>query len=120
MAEEKEIDKKNWLIADSKNSNEFLDSPKTSWVFVDLHIHSRFSRACSKDLTIPNLVKWGRVKGIRILGTGDFTHNTWLSELKQMKIVDGILYYSDENGEFPFILTSEISLVYNHDTHQSI
>ena len=40
----------------------------------DLHIHSRFSRACSRDLTLPNLAWWARRKGIALLGTGDFTH----------------------------------------------
>ncbi|MFH1359096.1 MAG: endonuclease Q family protein [archaeon] len=92
-------------------------------LFADLHIHSRFSRACSKELTIPNLVKWARVKGIGLLGTGDFTHNVWLSELKELKEENGILWFEDEikgsgskdteeKGKFPFILTSEISLVY--------
>ena len=81
-------------------------------LFADLHIHSRFSRACSKDLTIPNLVKWARIKGLNLLGTGDFTHNTWLSELKELKQKNGILWYEDSEGKFPFILSSEISLVY--------
>ena len=53
-------------------------------IIADLHIHSRFSRACSKDLTIPNLVKWARIKGINLLGTGDFTHPTWLQEIKEL------------------------------------
>ena len=43
-------------------------------IIADLHMHSRFSRATSKDLTIPNLVKWARVKGINLLGTGDISH----------------------------------------------
>jgi uncharacterized protein (TIGR00375 family) len=81
-------------------------------IYSDLHIHSRFSRACSKQLTIPNLVKWARVKGIGLLGTGDFTHEEWLSELKELRGENGIYYYKDEFGEFPFILSSEISLVY--------
>tara|TARA_Y100000310_G_scaffold345004_1_gene461113 strand:+ start:1503 stop:2732 length:1230 start_codon:yes stop_codon:yes gene_type:complete len=81
-------------------------------VFADLHIHSRFSRACSKAIDISNLVKWARVKGLNLLGTGDFTHEIWLSELKKMKEENGILWYEDEVGKFPFILSSEISLVY--------
>jgi uncharacterized protein (TIGR00375 family) len=81
-------------------------------IFVDLHIHSRFSRACSKDLNIPNLVKWARIKGIKVLGTGDFTHEEWLEELKGLREERGIYWYKDDKGEFPFILSSEISLVY--------
>ena len=81
-------------------------------IFVDLHIHSRFSRACSKQLTIPNLVKWARIKGLDLLGTGDFTHEVWLSELKELKEEKGIFWYEDDEGKFPFVLSSEISLVY--------
>lgn len=40
----------------------------------DLHIHSRFSRATSKDCDIPHLDWWAQRKGIQLLGTGDFTH----------------------------------------------
>src|SRR3954447_12872341 len=48
----------------------------------DLHIHSRFSRACSRDLTLPNLAWWSRRKGIALLGTGDFTHPAWFDHLR--------------------------------------
>lgn len=50
--------------------------------FADLHIHSRFARATSKDLTLPVLDAWARKKGIRVLGTGDFTHPEWFTELR--------------------------------------
>ncbi|MFA5857074.1 MAG: endonuclease Q family protein [Candidatus Pacearchaeota archaeon] len=84
------------------------------WLLADLHIHSKYSRACSKDLDIPNLVKWAKVKGIDILGTGDFTHPKWLEEIKKLKEEEGIYYYNlDEENRFPFILSSEISLVYS-------
>src|SRR3954454_7278622 len=49
----------------------------------DLHIHSRYSRACSRDLTLPNLAWWARRKGIALLGTGDFTHPGWLDHLRE-------------------------------------
>jgi uncharacterized protein (TIGR00375 family) len=83
-------------------------------MIADLHLHSRFSRACSNALTIPNLVKWARIKGLDILGTGDFTHEVWLGELKKYLKDNGkgIFYYEDEKGKFPFILTHEISLIY--------
>ena len=48
----------------------------------DLHIHSRFSRACSKDCDIEHLSWWARRKGLSVLGTGDFTHPAWAAELK--------------------------------------
>ena len=43
----------------------------------DLHIHSRYSRACSKDCDIPHLAWWALRKGISVIGTGDFTHPAW-------------------------------------------
>ncbi len=46
----------------------------------DLHIHSRLSRVRSKDLTIPELAKWAKIKGIGVLGTGDFTQPLWLNK----------------------------------------
>jgi DNA helicase II / ATP-dependent DNA helicase PcrA len=48
----------------------------------DLHIHSRFSRACSKDCDIEHLSAGALRKGLRVLGTGDFTHPAWAAELK--------------------------------------
>src|SRR5215218_10845812 len=49
----------------------------------DLNIHSKFSRACSRDLTLPNLAWWARRKGIALLGTGDFTHPAWFDHLRE-------------------------------------
>ncbi|TSC55665.1 MAG: uvrd/rep helicase, partial [Parcubacteria group bacterium Greene0416_79] len=46
----------------------------------DLEIHSRFARACSKDLTIPNIAVWAVKKGLTVCGTGDFTHPLWMKE----------------------------------------
>jgi len=102
------------IFADSENKSS--DSSKSHLeLFADLHIHSRFSRACSKALTIPNLVKWARIKGLNLLGTGDFSHPEWLKELKELKPENGILWYEDSEGKFPFILSSEISLIYTQD-----
>jgi uncharacterized protein (TIGR00375 family) len=79
-------------------------------VFADLHIHSRFSRACSKDITVDNLEKWGRIKGLGLIGTGDFTHPLWLKELKEkLEEREGILY---SKSGFKFLLTGEVSLMY--------
>ncbi len=83
---------------------------RKDWMIADLHIHSRFSRACSKELTFGNLVKWAKVKGLNLLGTGDFTHPVWLSEIKELKgNGKGFYYY----GDFPFVITGEISLIYS-------
>ncbi|MBT96838.1 DNA helicase UvrD [Candidatus Pacearchaeota archaeon] len=74
----------------------------------DLHIHSRFSRACSKNIDFPNLVKWAKIKGLHLLGTGDFTHPIWFEDIKKLKEKNGFYYYND----FPFIISGEISLMY--------
>ncbi|MCW6007968.1 UvrD-helicase domain-containing protein [Micromonospora sp. CPCC 205371] len=49
----------------------------------DLHIHSKYSRACSRDLNLPNLAWWARRKGVSLLGTGDFTHPAWYDHLRE-------------------------------------
>ena len=49
----------------------------------DLHIHSHFSRATSKSLAPEELFVWAQKKGITLIGTGDFTHAGWISELQE-------------------------------------
>lgn len=79
-------------------------------IIADLHIHSKHSRATGKDLGIDNLEKWAKVKGVNLLGTGDFTHPKWIDEIRQkLSEQDGILKTS---SGFPFILQTEISLIY--------
>src|ERR1044071_5224491 len=51
-------------------------------LIVDLHIHSHHSRATSKDCTFEGLYRWGKLKGINIIGTGDFTHPSWFLEMR--------------------------------------
>ena len=52
-------------------------------IISDLHIHSKYSRATSGQLSIDSLEKWARIKGINLLGTGDFTHPGWFGEIKE-------------------------------------
>ena len=60
----------------------------------DLHIHSRYSRATSRDCTPEQLDIWARRKGIDIVGTGDFTHPAWREELKdKLEPGEDGLYY---------------------------
>ena len=51
--------------------------------YADLHVHSKYSRACSRDCDVRNLSWWARRKGITVLGTGDFTHPAWAEELRE-------------------------------------
>lgn len=79
----------------------------------DLHIHSRFSRACSQDLTVPNLAQWARRKGIDLLGTGDFTHPAWIAELERdlTEVAPGTYEHPAEPGA-RFVLSSEVACIY--------
>ena len=91
----------------------------------DLHIHSRFSRATSKDCDAPHLDWWARRKGIGLIGTGDFTHPAWRAELKEQLVPagDGV-YTLRESFRLPesapgpaprFVVTGEISSIYKRD-----
>ena len=51
----------------------------------DFHIHSKYSRATSKNLDLDALANGAKTKGIDILGTGDYTHPLWLKELKKVR-----------------------------------
>ncbi len=76
----------------------------------DLHIHSRYAYACSKNLTLANIAEAAKVKGIGLLATGDFTHPAWVDELEaNLAQVDrGTYQYDGVN----FVLGTEISCVY--------
>jgi len=95
--------------------------------FGDFHIHSRFSRATSKELTLPVLDEWARKKGIAVMGSGDFTHPQWLEELKANLVSapeEGLFVLrrgttqngtqnNAEQGATRFLLTVEISSIYS-------
>ena len=72
----------------------------------DLHIHSRFSRATSKQLSPRHLAAWARCKGINVLGTGDFTHPQWRDELRRQLVRDeasGLYRLSGPAEELDFL-----------------
>ncbi|MBI5221691.1 MAG: DNA helicase UvrD [Candidatus Magasanikbacteria bacterium] len=84
---------------------------------VDLHIHSKYARACSPLLEIPNIAKACEQKGINICGSGDFTHPSWFAHLEnEFKEISKTGLYTWKNGTSPtkFILTSEIACIYKH------
>lgn len=89
----------------------------------DLHIHSRFSRATSRDCDAPHLDLWARRKGIALVGTGDFTHPEWRRELAEMlcEAEEGFYRLKDEyrlpcetkaETDPRFVVTGEISTIY--------
>ncbi len=97
--------------------------------YADLHIHSRFSRATSKQLSIRNLAAWAGVKGLNVLATGDFTHPGWLQDIENsleqeesgllrlkdnQRLEDEITWFSGSRAlpQTRFILCTEISSIY--------
>lgn len=95
----------------------------------DLHIHSKFSRATSRDMTLDHLAYWAKLKGISLVGTGDFTHPEWLFLCKEKLVPDGngffrldkiipteneyLNSFTVEPDDMAFILTAEISFIYS-------
>lgn len=80
-------------------------------LIADLHIHGKYSQATSKQLDFANLEKYAILKGVNLLGTGDFTHPKWIQEIKTNLHDDGSGILKSDTG-FPFVLQTEISLVY--------
>ncbi len=93
----------------------------------DLHIHSRFSRATSRDLGLERIAEWALRKGLTLVGTGDFTHPGWVAEIGELCVPaeDGLMKLSPVadrmvRGKLPhgawgmvrFILSVEISTIY--------
>ena len=76
----------------------------------DLHLHSPYAYACSKNLTLENLSSWAKVKGIDLLSSADFTHPIWRDELRRklMPGEPGLYVYNGVN----YVLGTEISCVY--------
>jgi len=80
-------------------------------LIADFHIHSRYSRATSGEMNIREISQYAKVKGIDILGTGDFTHPHWLDELEDC--LKPVSYGVYEYEGIHFFLTGEISCIYS-------
>lgn len=96
----------------------------------DFHIHSKYSHATSKHMDLLALAQWGQLKGVMIMGSGDFTHPTWQKELRQYlqeaesglfqlkpeynKVVASQVYDSCKNMQ-RFLLTAEVSTIFKRN-----
>ncbi|MDV6013924.1 UvrD-helicase domain-containing protein [Haloechinothrix sp. LS1_15] len=97
----------------------------------DLHIHSKYSRACSKDCDLHHLSWWARRKGITVVGTGDFTHPAWFDHLREClepaeqglfrmradieREITRTLPPAVASNDVRFMLSVEISTIYKRD-----
>jgi len=94
----------------------------------DLHIHSCYSRATSKEMNPQNIFKWAQIKGVTVIATGDFTHPLWFAELREKlePAEEGLFALKKEfqcsninevpdscKGDVRFILSAEVSSIYN-------
>jgi len=81
----------------------------------DFHLHSRYSRATSRDMELEGLALWGKKKGITLLGTGDFTHPTYFAEMRSKlePFNEGIYVLKRGERETKFILTGEVSNIFS-------
>lgn len=80
----------------------------------DFHIHSKYSRATSPKTDLEHLAESAKIKGIKVLATGDFTHPVWLKEM-QTKLIEaepGLYRLKKDDNGTRFILSSEISCIY--------
>ena len=87
-------------------------------VIADLHIHGRYSRATSEQMSIPEIARYSKIKGLSLVGTGDFTHPQWLREIKETLTPeqDTGLFRLASNAESTvrFMLTTEVCTIFNY------
>jgi uncharacterized protein (TIGR00375 family) len=88
-------------------------------IIADLHIHSKYSRATSEKMDIDEITRFAKIKGLNLVGTGDFTHPKWLEELKEkLAEVQGTNLYmfrKDPTVQVHFMITSEVSTIFTFE-----
>jgi uncharacterized protein (TIGR00375 family) len=88
-------------------------------VIADLHIHSRYSRATSERINLIEIARFAKMKGLNLIGTGDFTHPKWLKELEEATVQepDASLYRVAVNPQSSilFMLTTEVNTIFTFE-----
>jgi len=86
-------------------------------IIADLHLHSKYSRAVSQNMVVPQISLWASKKGIDLVGTADFTHPLWFRELKEnlREKEEGIFSLKDNSSSTLFLLSTEISSIYTQE-----
>ncbi len=86
-------------------------------VIADLHIHGKYSRATSEQMSIPEIAKYAKIKGLNLVGTGDFTHPQWLREIKETLTPEGdsnLFKPSNMDSPMRFMLTTEVCTIFDY------
>ena len=88
-------------------------------MIADLHVHSRYSRATSQKMNVEEITRFARVKGLKLVGTGDLTHPRWLKELKEdlVEVPNSGLYKpaKDVKSDIHCMITGEVSTVFSFE-----
>src|ERR1700690_3594032 len=93
-------------------------------LIADLQLHSKFSRAVSKDMTIPGIHEWAKRKGIHLVATGDWTHPLWIKEIQEnleemgngfLKVKQSSVNYQVSPFDPLFLLATEVSCIYTQE-----
>lgn len=85
-------------------------------LIADLHIHSKYSRACSGELTLFNIARWCKIKGLNLISTSDFTHPIWFKEIEDNLEEDGTGFLRLKivgEARIKFVLGTEVSCIYS-------
>ena len=84
-------------------------------IIADLQLHSRYSRAVSPNMTLEEISRFAKIKGIGLIATGDWTHPLWFLTIKEnlKETSEGIYTLKDKPGEANFLLSTEISSIYS-------
>jgi len=90
-------------------------------VIADLHVHSRYSRATSQQMNIGEVTRFAQIKGLNLVGTGDFTHPRWLKELNEdlVEVPGAGLYKPAKDVKSPvhYMITGEVSTIFTFEGH---
>lgn len=88
-------------------------------IIADLHVHSRFSRATSEQMSIKEIARYAKIKGLQLVGTGDFTHPKWLKEIRETLTAEAGtgLFKVASQSELPvhFMLTTEVCTIFDYE-----
>jgi uncharacterized protein (TIGR00375 family) len=86
-------------------------------VIADLHIHGKYSRATSEQMSIPEIARYAKIKGLNLVGTGDFTHPQWLKEINETLIEDGesgLFKLATADSPVRFMLQTEVCTIFDY------
>ncbi len=86
---------------------------------IDLHLHSKYSRATSKFFDLAEIAKWSKIKGVDIVACPDFTHPRWFQEIKsnlqETEANSGLFFLKNDTSQVKFLLATEVACIYRQN-----